>query len=129
MTRSLFLFIFIALSSQSCTYDDAASPDARNNTQELRWLYIAKPQADLNKAIQRNDFRFRSINGVGLIVPGIFITCLDRATQINPIKGTSDVNESREHEKLNKLAIKYAKQYNTKLLQHIIDTQNFGCEN
>jgi len=131
MKRSLIALtfsVFASMAFQGCVYDKPASPDTKNNTQELRWLYSAIPQVDVNSAIAREDFRFRSINGVGAVVPGIYINCLDRATQINPIKGTSDVNESREHEKLNKLAVKYAKSYNTKMLKHIMDTQNFGCE-
>ncbi len=129
MNRSFFIVILAASVSQACVYDKASSPDTKNSTQELRWLYSAKPQVELNKAIQKQDFRFRSINGVGSIVPGIFITCLDRDTQLHPIKGTSDAHESREHEKLNKLAIKYAKSYNTKMLKHIVDSQNFSCDN
>lgn len=129
MNRSFIVLILAVLASQACAYDKAASADAKTQTQELRWLHSTKPQVELNNAIQKQDFRFRSFNGVGSIVPGIYITCLDRDAQIHPIKGTSDTHESREHEKLNKLAIKHAKSYNTKLLKHIIETQDFGCDN
>ena len=105
------------------------SPAEWSSSKALRWLYSAVPEDDLKAAIQNQDFRFLSINGVGLIVPGVYIQCLDRDKQINPIKGTSDVLETREHEKLNQVAIKYAKSCNTKLLKHIIAAQDFGCEN
>jgi len=81
MLRSIVVLIVAVLVLQACAFFNNEVPK-QSQTYNLRWLYHAVPEEDVQKAIAQEDFRFRSIEGVGLIVPGIFINCLDRVRRI-----------------------------------------------
>jgi len=87
----------------------------------LKWLETANPQTDAINAVNNNDLRLRAVYGFTLSIPGTEpskVMKYKASYGINPIIGTSDTIENKEHGRLIKLANEYAKQYNGIILKH-----------
>jgi outer membrane lipoprotein LolB len=81
-------------------------------------LNIEHPEDDLQKNIDRKDFRFVCICGYACYAPGIGKdnVKLSERYGLKCIEGTNDVLESEEHGKLMQVAKNYAETYNMLLL-------------
>ena len=102
----------------SCGQSNSQNSSRPNSVSAADWAELlridrADALADLQAAIQSNDFRFLGIHGVGFNAPGI--ENRPPLTKIKPIKGTSDAFESEEHLRLILEATKYAEIYNRAL--------------
>ena len=102
-------FLLILFSLMSISF---ASAEVEINEYELglEWLETANSEADANAAISKGDLRIKCVMGYALRCPGV----KERAgLEYTVIEGTGDVVTSERHEKLLKLATKYAKDYNS----------------
>jgi hypothetical protein len=90
---------------------------------ELRRMDTANAEADLASAIRKTDFRFIGLYGVGISVPGVnercVYYCVEHRGWLKMIEGTSDAITSKEQERLQLLAEKYANQYNANLFEYL----------
>ena len=93
-----------------------------SNVEGLKWLVNADPTADAKKALEEDDIRLKAVYGYTLYIPGTKPEQFDNYKNkygIVPIEGTSDVIKNEKHEKLNSLAIEYAKQYNRMIIKGV----------
>jgi len=93
-----------------------------SSVETLKWLEAADPVSDATNALKQKDRRLRAVFGYTLLIPGTdpgkFME-YRKNYGLNPIEGTSDVIENKEHAKLNNLAIEYAKLYNGTILSEV----------
>jgi hypothetical protein len=94
---------------------------------QMEWLYTAKPDHDVQVALEKKDYRFMGIYGTTLVVPGIDFSCISLNKDVKPIQGTSDVVLGDEHQKLIGIAGEYARDFNQKMLVFRIEKLGFKC--
>lgn len=87
-------------------------------------IYNADPKVDAQKAIERGDFHFYSINSIGLSVPRVPRECITRISPIIPIEGTSEIIHNYKENQFNLLAYLYAEYYNTQITYHLAEQGN-----
>ncbi|MDH4101636.1 MAG: hypothetical protein OEV28_13815 [Nitrospirota bacterium] len=92
---------------------------ALSPARKLRWIENADAAADARQAIDKSDFRLKGVYGDGVFVPGVdednYFDCVNDYG-VDPIKGTSSKTYGKEYEKLMKVAISYAINYNRTIL-------------
>ena len=98
------------------------SPNDAQALAHLRWVEGAQPDRDVQAAIEHSDFKFLSVGGYAVYEPGINRT--SDQTFVRPfgtrfLNGTSDYLLSKEHARLNSMAVSYAERYNMLLLEHL----------
>ena len=87
---------------------------------DLERMETADAQADVNAAIQANDYRFVGMLGDGQSVPGVDTEhALQKKYGVKIIKGTTDALMSGKHARLHEKAWAYALKYNARLLKFI----------
>ena len=115
--------ILLALSVSADTALGMSEELRKAILEELHRLQSAEPQADLEAASKRGDFRFIGLMGYSLIVPGIkekeFYDKYRSEFGVRIIPGTSDFMEIPEQLELASVGGKYAEQYNRLLLKKI----------
>jgi hypothetical protein len=87
---------------------------------QLRWLDNADPIIDAQNAVKNGDNRLKAVAGYTILVPGVPFKKEDEYREkfgIVVIPGTSDSIESEEDERLNGVAIEYAKRYNMEVMK------------
>lgn len=120
----IFLIFNLLACSEQSELDKAASEDVK----ELQWILNASPEEDFYRAIDREDYRFLGIYGMNNPVPNISKKCINVETDVNYIKGTSEVLLGYEHSKLNSIAFLYAKHYNYLMLYYLKTNKGFRCD-
>jgi hypothetical protein len=87
---------------------------------QIRQLESADINAEVEAAVSKGDFRFVAVAADGIIVPGL---PADRRwpirSELRVIENTSDVIQSREHMRLQRVADAYAEKYNRALLARL----------
>lgn len=90
---------------------------------ELTRMDSANADSDLVAAIKKKDFRFVGIYGYSIAIPGvderIADYCVEHRGWLEMIEGTSDAITSKEQERLQLLAERYASQYNARLFEYM----------
>ena len=96
-------------------------PDDSRVVAALRWVDTADADRDVKAAIYRSDMRFLEVGGYAGIEPGIPGSDQEFAWSFGKrfLEGTSDFLLSKEHRRLNSLAISYARKYNTIFLKYL----------
>ena len=87
----------------------------------LRWVEKADPIADAKAAIERKDFALLSVRGYTWRIPGVEESKkFEYGEKYGKrfIEGTDDVVLGAEHQRLIKLATKYAEKYNRYVLTY-----------
>ena len=120
MNKLVILIFMLSLAGCDKTPREIAQAEIY---QEMKWLYDANPNIDYQLAVEKQDFRFWGLYGVGSYVPGINKECLDHEKDIQFIKGTSDAHEGYEHSKLIALAQLYAKTYNRNIKFYLMENE------
>ena len=91
---------------------------------QLEWLISANPMGDVETAIRSGNTKYAAVYGYTYMVPGMEAQESEIIGSKNffAIEGTSDDLCSENHAKLNDLAFKYAKKYNSLLAQKVAGT-------
>jgi hypothetical protein len=97
-------------------------PHRTANTEQLRWLEHAEPEADAARALSASDHRLMAVYGATLVIPGI-----DASEEfhymdlygVHTIEGTGDALESPEQATLVSAATDYAVRYNQFILARV----------
>lgn len=76
------------------------------------------------KKLEKVQFHFYAIYGIGRSVPGVQRKCITDISQIVPIEGTSEITYSYEENQFNLLANLYAEYYNTQIKYHLAEQGN-----
>jgi hypothetical protein len=89
----------------------------------LSYVEFADPDRDVRAAVEKGDYRFVAINGLGQTVPFIDENCpqLRNQIQTKEITGTSDSSQNYWEEKVNAIAAVYAERYNFQLYETLQD--------
>lgn len=99
---------------------------------ELLRIANANPEDDLKEAIRQKDFRFLGVHGYSLDIPGIpdsmYVHLYSDSSKVRVIKGTTDAITSEQQGKLQPIAWKYARAYNTLLLNYLKNKTSDGKE-
>jgi hypothetical protein len=110
--RILLVVAFASLASAQL-----APPDP---IEQLRWVEHSDPKADLKRNIELGDTRFLVFNGIsGNMRPGQASEERVAKHGIRLIEGTTDAPLNKEHDRLIRIAIKYAERYNDLLLDYL----------
>ena len=95
----------------------------QDEVQQLRWVERADPIADAKAAIERRDFVLLGVRGYTWLIPGVEepqkFEYRDKYG-MKLIEGTDDVVLWPEHQRLIRLATKYAEIYNLYILSHAL---------
>jgi hypothetical protein len=96
----------------------ARSPDLAARADSLAAL---DPAREVRAALARGDRRFVGVCGYACLAPGVDYKApgAPRAGQLRLIAGTSDAILNPDVERLNAVAYRYAKRYNTLLIAHL----------
>ena len=93
-------------------------PTAAAQIRTLRWLESANAERDVAAAVKRRDFRFIGIYGYVPYTPAIAPEIAERYG-VRYLQGTSNSLHGPGGGRLQRLAVSYAKQYNTFMLQRL----------
>ncbi len=124
--RILLIINLLALILLGCEKSDFEKHEEQI-INEMGWLFDANPMFDATNAIDRGDFKYRGVYGVGAIVPGLDKFCLDLEKDVIFIKGTSDAMIGYKHQQLNALAHLYAREYNFTIIIHLSNSGVVSC--
>ena len=95
--------------------------------EQLRWVETANAVADADESAKSDNYQLLAIAGYTWSLPGIDDekkwAYRDRYG-IKLLEGTSDVIQGSEHARLIKLATEYARQYNLRILKHLLLDKN-----
>jgi hypothetical protein len=87
---------------------------------QIKSLESADRVKDVTTAVAAGDTRFVGVMGVGPVIPGAPEWVRERQQgNVRFIPNTSDAIESRQHEKLQRVAHDYAQKYNEILLRKV----------
>ena len=127
LMKLCFLLVVILISSCATTKNEAID-FYFDPAKELLWLDNADPIEDFETAVSISDFRFAGLYGEGLDVPSVPWHCFDNKKDVKVIDSTGDLIDSEEHMRLKALAYKYASQFNERMLKHLNENYDYGCE-
>lgn len=95
---------------------------------DLNYLYHANPTEDVKKSIEIKDYRFYGVYEYSVQIPNVQRKCVNVDLDVKMIAGTSDASLTYEEEKLNTLALVYARAYNTQMIGYLQDQGLYKCE-
>jgi hypothetical protein len=88
--------------------------------EQLRWVEHADPKADLQRNVEHGDKRFLVFNGIsGNMRPGHASDERVAKHGTRLMEGTTDAPLNKEHDRLIRIAIKYAERYNDLLFDYL----------
>ena len=123
MSLRLILFVVLLFGPSAASYGDIASQNNSIATlsRTLATLNLSDPFADLELNLKQGDHRFIGINGYTCMATGIadIEYQLLRRFGFRCLDGTSDVIESKEHDRLQEKASAYAREYILELYRSI----------
>lgn len=108
------IVILVALCLITACNEEVEQPFTSN------YIYLSDPVDDAEKAIEKGDFRFYAINGVGRSIPGINRKCITNGNQIIIIEGTSEIITSYKNAQFNVIAGLYAEYYNDTIESYLV---------
>lgn len=121
--KFLILVVFVALFLLAAPAVRCQTPPAPRPKLQLRDIEAMTPAARLRQAVAAGDLRFLGINSYGLYVPGVTGEVTNPLVELKGyygIEGTSDTYEDdSEEERLQKIADRFARQYNRLLMAHL----------
>ena len=117
--RGLVVILFLLVTGTLSPCFAAGPSDA---VAQLQWLDNADPIMDAHAAMAKGDNRLKAVAGFTISVPGVPSQKENEYRErygVAVISGTSDALESKEYARLNRLAIRYAEQYNGEVIKSV----------
>jgi hypothetical protein len=121
----IYIILSIALLCLCFGFAEASENNTAILKKELGSLNLTKPEKDLIKNIEANDFRFVCICGYTCFAPGVEKENIKLTEKygLKCIKGTNDVIENKEYGDLMQSARDYAMKYNLLLMYTLIQSK------
>ena len=126
--RALSLLIASLFASFLLTVHAEPRPDPR---EQLRWLDTANAAEMFAHDVKAGTLRFYAVYSYGRSIPSIklfnYERCYKHYVSLETIKGTSDACIDLEHDRLNRKADEFSRQYNTLMRQYLQENKLSNC--